>query len=102
MAERYTAEVDRTKKHLIDCYTRLAAIDSKVARANNADDLDELERVVSLQVKLIERVEFLKARLRVEVSSHCHQIDREAQNIASVAGFNVQRHYMTPSYQRMI
>lgn len=102
MAERCTPEIERTKKALVDCYARLGTISEKIDRANMADDLDELERVVTLQLKLIERVEFLKARLRVEASHEFSSIDEQAQHIAEAAGFNLQKHFLTPSYERLI
>ena len=86
MAEKYNSDTDKTRIALEDCYKRLCVVSEKIDRANRSDDLDEFERFIVLREKLLERVDFLKARLRVE-------IDADAIRTAEAAGFNLKNHY---------
>lgn len=91
-------EIEQIKSALAETYIRLKAAQGLIDKANSADDLDALEHASGLQQNLIDRVEFLKAKLQTEL----RYIDAEAQKIASGVGFDVLKHYLVPSHEKLI
>lgn len=63
---KYNKEIDKTLKALVDCFHRLKQAYDDIEALNVADDLDGLEHATSIQSAMVDRVEYLRARLQTE------------------------------------
>ena len=70
---KYSAEIEKTKKALVDVYTRAKDVHEDIEQFNVDDNFDELEIATSRRESLFDRIEYLKARLQPEVADWLNQ-----------------------------